>query len=581
MMKLLTSFLLIQLTIANRYIIKLKENNPQKWFDNSIINETEVLLMKKNFVIVETNLNKNQFNDDNVLDIDDDEIVEMFTDSSCLDSWNLDRVNQEDLPLDDYLLFENGEETNGDDIDIYILDTGVNADHEIFLNTPTILTTFGNNGNSSDEDCQGHGTHVAGTVAGSITGIAKDANIFSVKISIDCEGYAYISDMILAIDYVEQLMIANSRKSIINLSFGISTNVKNEINEFVSSGGLFSLAAGNDGLDKCMNAKYYDLDFTGAIIVGASNVVDEVAYFSNFGTCVDVYAPGQSILSLAYWNDYQCWEMSGTSMAAPFVAGALGYLWSQNPTFDNEQVLDLLKSQMLSNKLDMGSATGNNKLLFLNVPTLAPTTPTPTPEPTPEPTPAPTTLEPTSSPTTSAPTTPEPTPQPTPTPIGPSPSPTPQPTQAPTTPEPTPQPTPEPTPQPTPEPTPQPTPEPTPQPTPEPINNSCYGFCGTTPNNGQCYCDNSCHEMNDCCDDVCDHCNCLDPTPNPTPEPTPEPIPTPEPTLNPTPKPTPHPTPKSEPEFSLTEQILLGISLTIIIIVVGLTIVFIIKRFCC
>ena len=372
---------LLQFSYANRYIITLKENNPQKWFDNSIINETEVLFMKKNFIIVETDLNRDAFNDDNVLDIDDDEIVEIYTDSSCLDSWNLDRINQEDLPLDDYLLFENEEEVNGDDIDIYVLDTGVNENHEIFLNPPTILPTFGNHGLSSDEDCQGHGTHVAGSVAGSITGIAKDANVFSIKISIDCTGYAYITDMILAIDYVEQLMIINGRKSIINLSFGISTIVKNEINEFVSSGGLFTVAAGNDGLDKCMNEKYYDIDFTSAIIVGASTSNDEVAYFSNFGSCVDIYAPGQSILSSYYDNDYQCVTMSGTSMAAPFVAGALGYLWSQNPTFTNEQVLDLLKSQMLDDKLDMGSATGNNKLLFLNV-----STPEPTPSPTPEPT---------------------------------------------------------------------------------------------------------------------------------------------------------------------------------------------------
>ena len=380
---------LLQFSYANRYIITLKENNPQKWFDNSIINETEVLFMKKNFIIVETDLNRDAFNDDNVLDIDDDEIVEIYTDSSCLDSWNLDRINQEDLPLDDYLLFENEEEVNGDDIDIYVLDTGVNENHEIFLNPPTILPTFGNHGLSSDEDCQGHGTHVAGSVAGSITGIAKDANVFSIKISIDCTGYAYITDMILAIDYVEQLMIINGRKSIINLSFGISTIVKNEINEFVSSGGLFTVAAGNDGLDKCMNEKYYDIDFTSAIIVGASTSNDEVAYFSNFGSCVDIYAPGQSILSSYYDNDYQCVTMSGTSMAAPFVAGALGYLWSQNPTFTNEQVLDLLKSQMLDDKLDMGSATGNNKLLFLNVSTPEPT-PSPTPEPTPSPTPEPT-----------------------------------------------------------------------------------------------------------------------------------------------------------------------------------------------
>ncbi|SVA11891.1 uncharacterized protein METZ01_LOCUS64745, partial [marine metagenome] len=375
---------LLQLISANRYIIKLKEKDTEKWFDNSIINETEVLLMKEDYVIVETDLNKDNFNDDNVLDIEDDEIVysigssrllhskyyesQGHIDSSCLNSWNLDRVNQVDLPLDNYFLFEDDEELNGDDIDIYVLDTGVNENHEIFLNPPTILTNFGNNGASPEQDCHGHGTHVAGSIAGSITGIAKDANIFSVKISIDCDGTAYTTDMILAIDYVEQLMINNGRKSIINLSFGISTNIKSEINQFITAGGVFVLAAGNDGMDKCMNEKYWDIDTTGGIIVGASNQWDQVARFSNFGDCVDIYAPGENILSAAYYSDSECFVMSGTSMASPFVAGAVGYLWSQNPTFTNEQILDLLKSQRLSDKLDMGSATGNNELLYLDIP---------------------------------------------------------------------------------------------------------------------------------------------------------------------------------------------------------------------
>ena len=515
MFKLLFNILLIQLTISKRYIIKLKEADTQKWFDNSIINETEVLLMKRNFAIIETDLNKESFNDDNVLDIEDDEIVSMMiTDPSCDSPWNLDRINQEDLPLDSDYIFDDVYTVRGDNIDVYILDTGLNIDHQNFLyNTPTRLFTFGNHNASNDEDCQGHGTHVAGSAVGLSTGIAYNANLFSIKISIDCTGYAYTSDMILAINYVESLMIANGRKSIINLSFGISTMIKDEINEFITNGGLFVVAAGNDGQDKCMNEKYYDIDTTGGIIVGATDSGDDIAYFSNFGDCVDIYAPGQDILSSAYWNDYQCYQMSGTSMAAPFVAGALGYLWSQNPSFTNEQVLDLLKSQTLSNKLDMGSATGNNELLFLDVPTPSPTT---TPEPTPEPTLSPTTPQP-----TPAPTTPEPTPPPG------------TPTHSPT-PVPTPQPTHSPTPVPTPQPTPMPTYEPTLMPT---------------------------HE----------------PTPMPTHEPTP--MPTPEPTPMPTPEPTPKPT-EPKTSFSLTEKILFGISITIIVIILGLTGFFIIRKFC-
>ena len=320
MLKIIQIILLIQSTESNRYIIKLKESDTQKWFDGSIINESEVLLMKHDYAVVETDLTKSSFNDDNVLDIEEDEIVSIMTDPTCTVPWNLDRINQADLPLDSSYVYDDSYNTRGNGIDIYILDTGVNTNHANFINNnPTVLFTFGNHNTSSDTDCQGHGTHVAGSAVGVSTGIASNANLFSIKISIDCTGNAYTSDMILAINYVETLMLANGRKSIINLSFGISTAVKNELNSFISNGGLVVLAAGNDRLDKCMNEKYYDLDPIGGIIVGATNSNDELAWFSNYGNCVDIYAPGQDIVSSAYFDNNQCMQKSGTSMAAPLV----------------------------------------------------------------------------------------------------------------------------------------------------------------------------------------------------------------------------------------------------------------------
>ena len=328
-------------------------------------------------IFVDTDLSPLDFDNEDVLSIEEDKIMKPFLIGenghglpptfTCDKTWGLDRINEEDLPLDNIYLGDGTSELRGDDVDIYILDTGINVDHTVFGTQPTFLANFGA---GPDTDCHSHGTHVAGSAAGYLTGVSPNSTLYSVKISSWCAGEqypgsAYCSDMIQAIDYVKGRMNSNGRKTVINLSYGICSSVTTAINEFTAAGGLFALAAGNDNEDQCSNTEYSSLNKKGAMIVGASGSADDVAYFSNHGNCVDIYAPGRSILSGDYSNINSCSLKSGTSMASPHIAGAFALMWARNPSMTNIQIRSLLINNALTDKLSFGSRTGNNKLLYI------------------------------------------------------------------------------------------------------------------------------------------------------------------------------------------------------------------------
>lgn len=352
---------------AKKYILRLKEN-PEKWMNDSIIknkNMRKLNVKKNNLIFIDTELNPINFLDDNVLSIEEDKVMPPLY--KCQETWGLDRINQVNLPLDAVYLTE---DCRGNDVDVYILDTGIKISHSVFEKTPIWDGHFGND--NINTDCHGHGTHVGGTVSGKLTGVAPDVNLFSIKISSWCEGEeypgsAYCSDMIEAIEYVHDKMKLTGHKSVINLSYGICPSVTFAINEFMEEGGLFALAAGNDGENQCSNLEYSNFNKNGGMIVGASKDNDEVTYFSNHGDCVDIYAPGSSILSGDYSDLDECSYKSGTSMASPHVAGAMAVLWSRNPSLTNIQIRTLLMNETLTNKLNFKSFSGNNNLLFLNI----------------------------------------------------------------------------------------------------------------------------------------------------------------------------------------------------------------------
>ena len=403
---------LINTSFAHRYIIQVGDLNEDRNFDHLNVLKT-ISTNGKHYVVVECEEHETHLvtTMNGVLSIQDDEILEPV--ASCdrtekFGQWGLNRINQPDLPLDNKWVGDGISEVRGDDIDVYIVDSGINVNHPVFSTPPTWFGAYGTD--KSFQDCHGHGTHVAGTVGGTNVGVANGANLFAVRINNKCgEGGAYGSNMVTAINAVKDAMISSGRKSVINLSYTISDLIKDALNDFVAAGGNVALAAANYNISQCDTSRYGELD-PRIMIVGATTSSDEKAYFSNYGSCVNIWAPGLLINSATYYSDY-CAAWAGTSMAAPHVAGAFAVYSVRNPSYTNTQLSNLLLTEAVSDKLSGLGLDDNNVLLQVNpFGTSTPSTTT-TLKPTTSPTSNPTT-KPTSNPT-SSPTTHEPTPEPT------------------------------------------------------------------------------------------------------------------------------------------------------------------------
>jgi subtilisin family serine protease len=286
-----------------------------------------------------------------------------------------------------------------------VIDTGVDYTHpdlasNIWTNTDEVagngIDDDGNgfvddvrgwdfvNNDSDPMDDNGHGTHVAGTIGAvgnngiGVTGVAWTASIMPLKF-LDQSGSGSLSDAIKAIQYAR----VNGAK-IINASWGgggFSSALQSAITQFITSGGLFVAAAGNEATNNDVTPSY-PANYQGVISVGASTRTDTRASFSNYGTSVDVFAPGQSILSTLPGNRYG--SLSGTSMATPQVAGALALLWGQNPTLSANSISQALinstdnvlrASNSTHGRINVGAAA---TALRANNPTTPPTTPPPT-----------------------------------------------------------------------------------------------------------------------------------------------------------------------------------------------------------
>ena len=302
-------------------------------------------------------LNTNDF-----LHIEKDKILKPQS-IECNSAWGLDRINQESLPLDNIFLDDEIDYTSyGENVDVYVLDTGVN-NHKDFFNVPIWL---GNLGDQIKSDINGHGTHVAGTIAGKHVGVAYKSTIYSVKISFNSDGDAYCSDMVDAVNIVIENMKKTGRKSVINLSYGICKSVTLKLNHFMSEGGIANVAAGNDNEDQCDNDEYTIFNTNKGFLVGATNIKDEVSSFSNYGSCVEIYAPGSYILSFDASNDEKCVIYSGTSMATPMVTGVISAYWSKYLEISNDLVIINLKSNSVENKLNNTGKNINNNLISLD-----------------------------------------------------------------------------------------------------------------------------------------------------------------------------------------------------------------------
>jgi len=260
-------------------------------------------------------------------------------------TWGIDRVAERDLDLDGVYRYG----ATGSGVDAYIVDTGININHKDFGGRAIWGANFVDNQNT---DCNGHGTHVAGTVGSNTYGVAKAVTLIAVKV-LDCDGSGTNSGVIAGINWVASSYASRKRPSVANMSLGggKSTATDNAVTAGVKAGVTFVVAAGNDNANAC---NYSPAACATAITVGATgtdvdtknNQIDNRAYFSNFGTCVSVFAPGLEITST--WigsKNTEILTISGTSMASPHVCGIAALYIGNHPTYTPAQV----KSWMISN----------------------------------------------------------------------------------------------------------------------------------------------------------------------------------------------------------------------------------------
>lgn len=269
--------------------------------------------------------------------------------------WGLARISHRDSltlgTFSKYLYSSNG----GEGVNVYVIDTGTHVEHMDFEGRAHWGKTIP--ADDVDIDGNGHGTHCSGTIAGKKYGVAKKANVYAVKV-LNSNGSGTMSDVVKGVEWAvnhhnDQVLAAKSGKgkkgfkgSAANMSLGggLSTALNLAVNAAVEAGIHFAVAAGNDNADSC---KYSPAGAEKAVTVGASTLADERAYFSNYGKCNDIFAPGLNILSTWIGSKYATNTISGTSMASPHIAGLLAYFLSLQPAQDSAYAVTELSPKQL------------------------------------------------------------------------------------------------------------------------------------------------------------------------------------------------------------------------------------------
>jgi subtilisin family serine protease len=283
------------------------------------------------------------------------------------DSWGLDRIDQRSLPLSHSYTYL----ADGTGVTAYIIDTGIMSSHAEFggrvASDPNRFDAIGDGRNG--EDCAGHGTHVAGTVGGTNYGVAKHVTLVSVRV-LDCAGSGSYAGVIAGVDWVTGNHAAGA-PAVANMSLGgpTSSALDAAINNSINDGVTYVVAAGNGnqagvGQDAC---RFSPARVSNAITIGAVDQNDKKTPWSNFGKCVDWFAPGLDIVSAGIANDTDSETMSGTSMASPHTAGVVALYLDTFPTSAPIDVRNALATLTTKNVVGSAGKGSPNALLFTNL----------------------------------------------------------------------------------------------------------------------------------------------------------------------------------------------------------------------
>ena len=288
-------------------------------------------------------------------------------------TWGLDRIDQRDLPLSGSYTYN----TTASNVTAYIIDTGILTSHSEFGGRAT-SGYDAVDGTLPATDCNGHGTHVAGTVGGATYGVAKGVSLVAVRV-LDCNGSGSNSGVIAGVDWVTSNHAAGA-PAVANMSLGggASTALDDAVRRSIADGVTYALASGNSNVDACSSSPARVLE---GITVNSSTSTDARSSFSNYGTCTDIFAPGSSITSAWYTSTTATNTISGTSMATPHVAGVAALYLAGNTAASPATVWTAIRDSSTLNKITNPGSGSPNRLLY-SLLTGAPPPPPPPPPPT-------------------------------------------------------------------------------------------------------------------------------------------------------------------------------------------------------
>jgi len=269
-------------------------------------------------------------------------------------TWGIDRIDQRNLPLSGTYTYN----FNGAGVHAYIIDTGIRATHQQFGGRVSGGFTAINDGNGTN-DCNGHGTHVSGTVGSATYGVAKGVSLHPVRV-LDCTGSGSTSGVIAGVNWVTQNRVLPAVANM-SLGGGVSTALDSAVANSIASGVTYAIAAGNSNANACNSSP---ARVATALTVGSTTTTDARSSFSNFGTCVDVFAPGSSITSTWNTSDTATNTISGTSLATPHVAGVAPLYLSQFGSQSAATVAAAIVGNATTGVVGSPGTGSPNRLLF-------------------------------------------------------------------------------------------------------------------------------------------------------------------------------------------------------------------------